>query len=516
MRILFLLAALVFISNFSNAQMRIGIAGGPHLSGVIEDNNLPRWDSIQNNYSRRTAAHFGFVADLPFSSTSKLFFQPGVFFSAKGRSYLGNYDSLLKLRSNPDSFGTKRYIEKGKQFINYIEAPLNLVLKIKLGKKAKFTIGGGPYLGFFMSGLEQTEKRIVDVSNSFSTNENKNLLTGDGAGKYAVMDFGVNGLAGFEFGKVFLTANYSRGAKNFYQPANYTGDLKNEVMGATIGVYLGKPVNLEPKVKDKDKDGIPDDKDECPEASGTALLNGCPDKDADGIADKNDKCPDQPGTVANNGCPEIKAPLDGDKDGVNDVDDKCPTVAGSKKYNGCPVPDTDKDGINDEEDKCPNVVGYGRYEGCPTPDSDNDGVNDDEDKCPTVAGIKENNGCPEIKKEIVEKVKYAAQRIQFSFAKADLLPASNTVLDNVIKILKENPELKLSIEGHTSNDGSLNINMKLSDDRANTVRDYFISKGIDASRLTAKGFGPNQPINTGKSEADKAQNRRVELKLSNY
>jgi OOP family OmpA-OmpF porin len=509
MRKFLLLLVFTSLFSFSKAQLRIGIAAGPHLSGVNEENNLPRWDSIQNNYSRRTAAHFGITADLAFGAKGNFAFQPSVLFSAKGRTYLGNYDSLVGIES-------KRFIEKRKQFINYIETPLNLVLKLPIGKKAKFTIGAGPYLGFFLSGLEQSERRIVDVSNSFSSNENKNLSTGDGAGKYAVMDYGVNGLAGFEIGKVFINANYSRGLKNFYQPADYTGDLKNEVIGATIGVYLGSPVKLEPKVKDKDKDGVPDEKDECPDAAGIALLNGCPDKDADGVADKNDKCPDQPGIVANAGCPEVKAPADTDKDGVNDLEDKCPNVAGLKKYDGCPIPDTDKDGVNDEDDKCPTVVGYGRYEGCPVPDSDSDGIADDEDKCPNTAGIKENNGCPEIKKEIVEKVKYAAQRIQFSFAKADLLPASYIVLDNVVKILKENPELRLSIEGHTSSDGSLNVNMKLSDDRANNVKAYFISKGIDAGRLAAKGFGPNQPINNGKSEADKAQNRRVELKLSNY
>jgi outer membrane protein OmpA-like peptidoglycan-associated protein len=515
MRKLFLSALSIFIFTFLNAQLRIGIAGGPHLSNVIEENNLPRWDSIKNNFDKRTAAHFGFVADLPFGPRATLAFQPGVLFYAKGRDYIGNYDSLIKVRSNPDSFAARTYIEKKKQHINYIEVPLNLVAKLNIGKKAKFIIGGGPSIGFFLSGLEQNEKRLVDVSNSFSQEENKNLLTGDGAGKYAVMDFGINGLAGFEIGRVFVTANYSRGLKDFYQPANYTGNLKNEVMGATLGVYLGKPVMLENKIKDRDKDGVTDDKDECPDQPGTALLNGCPDRDADGIADKNDKCPDQPGTIANKGCPVI-ASVDTDKDGVIDADDKCPTIAGSKKYNGCPIPDTDKDGINDEEDKCPTVVGYARYEGCPAPDSDNDGVNDDEDKCPTVAGIKENNGCPEIKKEIVEKVNYAAQRIQFNFAKADLLPASFTVLDNVVKILKENPELKLSIEGHTSSDGLLAVNMKLSQNRADNVKNYFISKGIDASRLTAKGFGPTQPINNGKTEAEKALNRRVELKLSNY
>ena len=73
----------------------------------------------------------------------------------------------------------------------------------------------------------------------------------------------------------------------------------------------------------------------------------------------------------------------------------------------------------------------------------------------------------------------------------------------------------MSIEGHTSSDGSMNVNMKLSQDRANNVKTYFISKGIDASRLAAKGFGPTQPVNNGKTEAEKSQNRRVELKLSN-
>jgi OmpA-OmpF porin, OOP family len=75
--------------------------------------------------------------------------------------------------------------------------------------------------------------------------------------------------------------------------------------------------------------------------------------------------------------------------------------------------------------------------------------------------------------------------------------------------------LKLAIEGHTSNDGNANTNMKLSQERANNVKAYFVSKGIDVSRLSAKGFGPTQPINNGKSEAEKSQNRRVELKLSN-
>ena len=118
------------------------------------------------------------------------------------------------------------------------------------------------------------------------------------------------------------------------------------------------------------------------------------------------------------------------------------------------------------------------------------------------------------KKEIIEKVNYAAKRIQFQFSKADLLPGSYKVLDEVVKILKANPELRVAIEGHTSSDGIFEANMKLSWARADKVKDYLQSQGIDPSRLTAKGFGPTQLINNGTTEAAKSQNRRVELKLS--
>ena len=92
----------------------------------------------------------------------------------------------------------------------------------------------------------------------------------------------------------------------------------------------------------------------------------------------------------------VAAPSDRDRDGVADGDDKCPDVAGLAKYNGCPIPDTDGDGINDEEDQCPNQAGIEKYHGCPIPDTDGDGVNDEEDRCVTVAGSKENGGCPTI------------------------------------------------------------------------------------------------------------------------
>jgi outer membrane protein OmpA-like peptidoglycan-associated protein len=105
---------------------------------------------------------------------------------------------------------------------------------------------------------------------------------------------------------------------------------------------------------------------------------------------------------------------------------------------------------------------------------------------------------PPVKQEIVEKVTFAARRIQFEEGKATLVPASLKVLDDVVTILKQNQEIKLLIEGHTSNNADYDLNMKLSRDRAKTVKDYLIKKGIAPSRLNTVGYGPNRPLNSGK------------------
>lgn len=233
------------------------------------------------------------------------------------------------------------------------------------------------------------------------------------------------------------------------------------------------------------------------------------DSDGDGIIDDNDKCPDVPGVAKYDGCPVP----DTDKDGINDDNDKCPTVPGIAKYDGCPVPDTDKDGVNDEEDKCPSEPGVARYEGCPVPDADGDGVNDEEDKCPLVAGPKENQGCPAIKEEVISKVNYAANNILFVTGSYKLQGSSTKGLNEVVKILQQNPDLKISVDGHTDNVGSNENNKILSENRAKTVADYFISKGISANRVMSAGYGEDQPIADNNTAAGKKKNRRVEMKL---
>ena len=236
------------------------------------------------------------------------------------------------------------------------------------------------------------------------------------------------------------------------------------------------------------------------------------DTDKDGIIDSLDKCPTVPGLAKYDGCPVP----DTDKDGINDDEDKCPEVAGLARYQGCPVPDTDKDGINDEEDKCPTEAGTAINQGCPFVDTDGDGVPDPDDKCPDVAGPKENQGCPEIKEEVVKKINYAAQNIYFATGKATLLSRSFKGLDEVVRIMKDDAELKLTIDGHTDNTGADALNQRLSENRAAAVKAYLVKKGIDGSRLVSAGYGEAQPVADNKTAAGRQKNRRVELKLNYF
>ena len=496
-RFLLLLSVGILSANFSSAQLRIGVVGGVNQSEILEKNALPNWEQIKQNYGKRTGGHFGFIADLPFTKKGNFVFQPGVIFYNKGRKYSEVMDTTVH-----DTLSYKR-----QENINYVDIPFNLVWKIQLSKKVKFFFGGGTYFSFFYNG--NIKSQTYSKTGVYAADEFSDLPVGDGPGKYTTFDYGVNGLAGFEFGRLLLRATYSRGLHDIYESTDYVGKFKNQVMGVSLGVFLGKTVKMQGK--DQDNDGLPDKKDRCPDKPGTVVLKGCPDQDSDGIPDMDDACPTAFGPEDNKGCPYG----DKDGDGVVDKNDKCPDVAGSKDNDGCPLPDTDKDGIADKEDKCPSIPGLVRYNGCPIPDKDGDGVNDEEDKCPAVKGVKENAGCPEIKKEIVQKVEVAAKRIQFQKNSSILTNASYKVIDDVVKLLKANPELKLTVEGHSSKEGAYDVNIRMSNARATAVKTYLLSKGVDAARVEAIGYGPDRPLTTSEDEAEQAKNRRVELKLSN-
>ena len=257
--------------------------------------------------------------------------------------------------------------------------------------------------------------------------------------------------------------------------------------------------------RDTDGDGIYDKDDECPETPGLAQFNGCPDTDGDGIEDRLDECPNTPGLAEFNGCPDT------DGDGVPDHLDECPTVAGLKELNGCP--DADGDGIADHLDECPNEAGPKENKGCPWADRDGDGVLDKDDQCPDVAGTVANKGCPEVSVEIIKQLNDYSKTILFDLGKATIRKESYAVLQNIADIMKEYPNAKFEIEGHTDITGSLALNERLSKERAASVKDYLTTIGMDGNRLTSEGYGPSRPIATNKTAAGRQQNRRVEISL---
>lgn len=258
--------------------------------------------------------------------------------------------------------------------------------------------------------------------------------------------------------------------------------------------------------KDTDGDGIYDKDDACPEVAGLKQFNGCPDTDGDGIVDASDACPEVAGLAALNGCPDT------DGDGIADKDDACPEVAGPKSLKGCP--DADGDGIADKDDKCPTVAGPKDNAGCPWPDTDGDSVIDKDDACPTVAGPASNKGCPEVTTEALDNLKIQARAVYFNSGKSTFKSADVPArLDAMASILKNYPNAKFSIEGHTDSDGSDAFNQKLSEARANVVKNALIERGINPSNINAVGFGETSPVASNKTAKGKAENRRTEVKL---
>ena len=207
-----------------------------------------------------------------------------------------------------------------------------------------------------------------------------------------------------------------------------------------------------------------------------------------------------------NGCP------DADADGITDADDACPQVAGLATLKGCP--DADKDGIADKDDKCPSVAGPKENAGCPWPDTDGDSVLDKDDACPTVAGPASNKGCPEVTTEALDNLKIQARAVYFNSGKSTFKSADVPArLDAMASILKNYPNAKFSIEGHTDSDGSDAFNQKLSQERADVVRNALIERGMKAANLTAVGYGESKPVASNKTAAGKAKNRRTEVVL---
>lgn len=350
-------------------------------------------------------------------------------------------------------------------------------------------------------------------------------------------------------------------------------DVAQSALAHNVEALVALQYTLGGKPGDSDLDGILDGKDRCEDQAedkdGFQDDDGCPDpdNDGDGIPDKDDqggdgfdRCPNEPedkdGYKDYDGCPE----LDNDEDGVLDGSDKCPTQKedkdGFQDDDGCPDPDNDGDGNPDGKDKCPlqkeDVDGFQDEDGCPDPDNDGDGILDAKDKCPneaetkngfqdddgckdenpdtdkdgvpdssdkcidkpeTINGFEDSDGCPDDVPKALKKFAGAIKGIEFEVGSAKIVAKSFPILDGAVKVLKEFADTRIEVSGHTDNTGDAEANKKLSQERADSVKAYFVEKGIAAERIQTVGHGQDKPVADNKTKPGQAKNRRIEFKL---
>jgi outer membrane protein OmpA-like peptidoglycan-associated protein len=256
---------------------------------------------------------------------------------------------------------------------------------------------------------------------------------------------------------------------------------------------------------DIDGDGLMDRFDRCPEEFGSADLGGCPDRDHDKVADRDDLCPDQAGLRSRRGCPI----LDTDEDGIEDTKDKCPMIAGPIDNLGCPVVDSDDDGITDVKDRCPYEFGIAILDGCP--DTDGDGIEDSKDNCPQTFGEIEFNGCPpDDNAPLSEVTRIGKLSVQFDRDSERLGVSSYKELDELIRFLNTYSKYKVELLGYASIDeGKKAGRRKLAENRALSSYKYLISEKIDKNRITYQSRGIDK---TGRYQ-DRSMHRRVEFRL---
>jgi len=282
-------------------------------------------------------------------------------------------------------------------------------------------------------------------------------------------------------------------------------------LGLTIP-FGGSSAPAAPAPVDNDKDGIDDSADNCANTVlGAAVdVHGCElDTDNDGVKNSADSCPDTaPGTTVDaRGC---KQDGDDDNDGVKNSVDGCADTAKGAAVDarGCEL-DSDNDGVGNSTDSCPDTILNAKVDakGCEL-DDDSDGIKNSADNCANTApGAKiDNRGC-ELKEVI------ALKGVTFANNSAVLTGNSTDILDDAAATLHRNAGLKVEVAGYTDNRGAAAYNVRLSQKRAETVRDYLVAQGVSVDTLSAKGYGPENPLADNASADGRAVNRRVELRI---
>jgi len=199
--------------------------------------------------------------------------------------------------------------------------------------------------------------------------------------------------------------------------------------------------------------------------------------------------------------------IDSDKDGVVDSKDKCPnTPAGTNvDANGCEL-DDDKDGVPNSKDKCPNTPANAEVDahGCEL-DDDKDGVVNSKDLCPSTpldAPVNE-SGCPD---------KFVL-KLFFEYDSTKIASNSDKEIEKFATFLTAYKKYTAKIIAHTDSKGSESYNLKLSKERAQSIVDKLVQRGVDKNQLIAVGKGKSEPIASNATEEGRAQNRRVETEL---
>jgi len=378
--------------------------------------------------------------------------------------------------------------------------------------------------------------------------EGGNLATFGAGIAYRVIDpldlvvetYGTYLLDGKSDSKQKLSQEFLGGIKLFVERNSYLmmgGGSRAFMTGyeaADVRMVLG--FVFEPSIGDRDGDGYKDDLDQCPDDpedfDGFRDEDGCPepDNDNDGILDVDDRCPNTPedrdGDEDEDGCPEGQ---DGDRDGdgILDSRDKCPDDPedrdGFEDKDGCPEPDNDKDGILDKDDSCPldpeDKDNFEDTDGCPDPDNDKDQIPDVKDKCPndpeTYNGFEDEDGCPDKGKVLIEGSDIIIlDKVMFETNSAKILPESDGILDAVAATLKGHPEFQVvEVAGHADERSSDDYNLKLTRDRAASVVDALVSRGVAKARLVSQGYGEYCPLDEGHNATAWEKNRRVEFKV---
>lgn len=182
--------------------------------------------------------------------------------------------------------------------------------------------------------------------------------------------------------------------------------------------------------------------------------------------------------------------------------------------------DRDGDGIPDEQDECPDEIedpdGFEDTDGCPEPDNDQDGILDSADSCPnapeTMNDIADEDGCPDLIR-VEGTLITTFETVHFRTGSEEILEDSHPMLIEVANVLRANPGMHIRVEGHTDDAGDDQLNLELSQRRAEAVRTFLASHGASGDQVQAVGHGETRPIAPNTTRSGRARNRRVEFHI---